>query len=348
MTTATNEDQDFGVPSAGGGGGTNFKEMFHDIPAGTSTWQIAPGTKGLKQTGRWFQFWAMHWGYRTIRAKDDKEVSRPFVCVLKKDFTSGRIDQPCAECDLIRKLNDQLEGERVRLKALGKSKEEISLATKPISEKLGMKGHKLDMKYYCVARDASTGKWAVLRIGSKLKKQIQAKIDEAAKAGKNLLDPNACVYWEVERSGEGFSTEYKGSIAKEWSEVSKGPQAKVSALSQGDREAIRALPDLTEINKRSVLTPEQVTAIVNSGGDPTVTTKIFGAGQPTQNNQNAGAGETESSPDAGAKSEAAPSNPAPVVPTGPAQITPGMSQREMLLASGIDASVLDQFFSNAK
>lgn len=227
-----NEDQDFGVPSANGGGnGTNFKELFHDIPSGTSTWQIAPGSKGLKQTGRWFQFWAMHWGYRTIRERDDKEISRPFVCVLKKDFSSGRVDQNCPECDLIQKITDQLEVERARLKSAGKSKDEISLMTKPISEKLGMKGHKLDMKYYCVARNAE-GKWGVLRLGSKLKKQIDEKIKAAAKTGQNLLDPNGCVWWEFERTGEGFSTEYKATIAKEWSEVTKGAQPKVSGLSQ--------------------------------------------------------------------------------------------------------------------
>lgn len=345
--TTNNEDQDFGVPS-GGAGSTNFKDMYLDIPQGLSTFQIAPGMKGLRQSGKWFQFWATHWGYRAIRAKDDKEVSRPFMCVLKKDFNTGRVDQACAECDLIRKLTDQLELERVKLKAEGKNKDEIAIATKPITEKLGMKGHKLDIKYYCLARNVATGKWGVLRIGSKLKKQIAAKIDEAAKAGKNLLDPRACVYWEIERTGEGFGTEYKASLAKEWSEVTRQPQTKVSALTDGDREALRALPDLTEINKRNILTPEQIKMLVDSGGDPTVTTRIFGAGTPVQAQEN----DSESSPEpqsqASAPVSAASNNPAPVVPTGPAQITPGMSQREMLLASGMDPAILDQFFSNPK
>lgn len=341
--TKANEDQDFGTPSADGGSGfTNFKDMYHNIPDGVSTWQIAPGTKGLKQTGRWFQFWAMHWGYRTIRAKDDKEVARPFVCVLKKDFQSGKVEQECPACQVIQKLNDQKEAEEVRLKAAGKSKDEIKLAVKPISEKLGMKGYKLDMKYYCLAKNAATGKWAILKLGSKAKKAINAKVLEAAKKGQNLLDPNSCVWWEIERSGEGFGTEYKVSLAREWSEVSKGPETKKSALTQADREAIRALPDLTEINKRSVLTAEQVKAIVDCGGDPAIVTKIFGGSQAQEGHEDA----DDASPSETTETRA--SNPEPVAPTGPAQISPGMSQREMLLNSGIDPAVLDQFFSNAK
>lgn len=342
--TTANEDQDFGTPSADGGSGfTNFKEMYHEIPQGTSIWQIAPGSKGLKQTGRWFQFWALHWGYRTIRAKDDKEVARPFVCVLKKDFQSGKVEQDCPACGVIQKLKDQKEAEEVRLKALGKSKDEIKLAVKPISEKLGLKGFKLDMKYYCIARNAA-GKWAILRLGSKAKKAIDAKIRAVAKDGGNLLDPNACVWWEIERSGEGFDTEYKVSLAREWSEVTKGPETKKSALSQTDREAIRKLPDLTKVNEKSVLTPDQVKAIVDSGGDPTIVTKIFGGSQAQSN------GDEHDGDDEGTTTQttAASSNPAPVAPTGPAQILPGMSQREMLLNSGIDPAVLDQFFKNSE
>lgn len=348
--TTTVEDNDFGVPGEGEAQRRNFKDMYIKLEMGTNVIQLCPGTKSLRKTGKWAKYWALHWGYRMQLENEDKTVARPFVCVEEKSFKNNiaTVTRECPECSYIEGIKQKIEKKTVELKDKNKTKEEIKAALKPLTEVLGKDGHQTERKYYAIARTAS-GQWGILKMGSRLYKAIDTKIKEAAGKGVNLLDPNKCVWWQIERSGKDFDTTYTATIMQEADMATGGLRPKTSSITETDRVEIRSLPDLMEINARSIITPAQVASIVESGGDPSVVARVFGSPQTQQ------APAPEQTHTAAVVARQVSETPAPktqVVETPkapPTVSTPSassMSQREMLLASGVDPSVIDALFSN--
>lgn len=209
----------------------NFKKVFK-IQGGDrgvqthNIFRIYPPMLDQALTGRWSAWEATHWGYFGASRNDPtKAFPRSFLCPLKKDFRTGRIDVPCAECELI----ERLAAERKQLDpGEGKDKKGRNLSHLSSGQKerlnflelfldggeQGAGRHERRLKVRLNVFSKKDGAAGLLLVSSHLFYQIKAKnekeavtnpgiIDKYMKLGYNALDPRQGLWFDIVRTGNG-------------------------------------------------------------------------------------------------------------------------------------------------
>ena len=269
-----NFDDFFGQAKAGGG---EFSWKNHSISdKDPNIFRIAPPVKSLKTAGRWSVYDALHYGYTIPNQENpDKPRHKPFRCIFKKNRATGLIEQDCPECSYLEQKEKEAQAVKAQRMAAGASEEEAEEFVKPM--KRLSREHNLDKKFYVLAKNLA-GEWGVLKLGYKVKQQIDTLMEKYTKEneGRHALDPSGGIWFDITRKGKGLTTEYTVAIAME--NLGGGNMRYKSGTLTGlDIEGIKKCPDLATLNDSKNLTYDQILALVRSNGDPTIAQQVFGA-----------------------------------------------------------------------
>lgn len=150
--------------------------------------RIYPPMLDQARTGRWFAWEAVHWGYVGQSNNDpSKTVARTFICPLVK--RQGRVDVPCAECQLIEEYE---EARRALDPSEGKDKKNRKL---DLTE--GQRAQLAFLEEFLDGREGEQGRGAHRRT---LKVRVNAYSEADKAAGLLLLAPH--IFYAVKAKNE--------------------------------------------------------------------------------------------------------------------------------------------------
>lgn len=238
------------------------------------TLRIAPPIKDLAEKGNFAVYNKQHFGY-TLAGKGDKRFPVTFNCLERKD-RSKNIVQNCPECDEISLRKADLEAKEAKLKADGVAAEIIEAQLRV--GKAWLKEHNLDKKWYMLAKNES-GQWGYLALGHKAFEDFQRELKELSAVGfSDPLSPEEGVWFRFTRTGSTFN-DVKDSVAAVKLSAGKGQiTIKTDTLTEKDFQALESMPSLSTLGRR--ITYEQISSLVQSGGDETVVKSVFESAQP--------------------------------------------------------------------
>ncbi len=245
----------------------------------TPTFRLLPPVNG---DSAWRRFAALHWGYSTVRrGNNGKDYNSPrlLACVEIKDRQTREIIRPCDECNLISTVQAKLRSLEVARdsKAIPPAEFEKAAAR----EKAMLREHNLMKRYYMNALNLQ-GELGLLDIGTLANRALTEAIDKVLARGIDPLDPAQGVWftfsWNTKVKPPTYSCEpvveninHNGSILE---------KIKTAPLTP---EQMQTLPnecwDLRSPEVQCPTTPEQMSAIVSSGGDPLVVERVLGTSQ---------------------------------------------------------------------
>lgn len=156
---------------------------------GTLVLRILPPYGSLKKSGKWAQYYAIHFGYR-----DSKGRMRPFESSEVKNRANGMVEVVDPALERIKALKAGLQKAQIE----GNK----DMVTK-ISEQLRV--FNLKKSYYMNVMDLD-GKIGVFSIGYKMKMALDAKITELQQRGINPLGVAGGRYFAFTRTGTGANT----------------------------------------------------------------------------------------------------------------------------------------------
>lgn len=261
-----------------------FKPFYSLKKDQQNIYRIAPACRSLLELPRkpYAVFKRVHFGYSVPDSMNaDKMRHKPFECIEEVDFKTKMVLKACGECGLIKKTTLEKEDIEAELRKAEHPEDYIKQATMPQIQWL--EAHNRDSKFYCYAKNLE-GEWNILKFGSRVKQQL----DELMKRlyqndGIKALDPSTGVWFKFTPNGlRGAKAFTAVEVLKEKTTMNgtKVEVTKEAPLSEADIKAIEVLPDImTTVPK---LTAEQIQALVDSGGAPEVTTRIFSLGTKTE------------------------------------------------------------------
>lgn len=277
MSETNQELDDFFGDARQGGSEVNWK-MHKITEEGPNIFRIAPSVKSLRASGQWRVFGAIHYGYTVPNDQNpDKPRHKPFVCIEKKNRATGMLEQDCPECKLIETKTRELDEQKAKHMAAGKTEEQAEEYVKAARKHL-RENHSLDRKWYVLAKNLN-GEWGVLKIPLKVMRTL-VELDEKFKkdnVGTSIFNAKSGVWMNFSRTGKGFTTNYNVEIATERLEGGSF-RYKVGELTVVDQKEITKCPDLANLNDNKRLTYDQIEALVRSAGDPAVVSQVFGQG----------------------------------------------------------------------
>lgn len=232
----------------------------------------------------WFRYHGIHFGWYGTDAKDPtKTRQRAFRCIKKENRSKGIVEQDCPACDLIDTQRKAFDDLKARLKAAGKSDDEIKTEAGPLEDWLGQ--YNLDFKCYVNVMNPAN-EFGDLKLNHKFhKKALDVKF---AQLWDQKIDPLALeqgVWIEINRTtGDGNDAVeiVQEPFVMEGRTFYRPKEAPLDeALSN---RALEECVDLNEIGFQ--VTYEQIKAIVESPGEPEDIDRIFAMSQkadtPTQ------------------------------------------------------------------
>lgn len=273
----------FGKPKHGGGD-KQFEKYFKltkPLP-GESTileLRILPPMKQCAETGDWAKYHRIHYGFSGRSTKAEGKLRlRPFHCIEDKNRKTGIVKQKCPACEMIYKRETQMKQAEAQALKDGKDKEEIKILLAPFQKFLS--DFNVDSKWHLNAINTN-GEAGKLKISHRLKLKLDVLIRETIeKEGFDPIDLNDGVFLKFKRVGSGRETQddvnistilEKTSDGKRFEEFKKAP---ISA-EQG-KSVLRICSDLRDCNIPR-LTEDQIARLVQSGNDPDVVDRVFGA-----------------------------------------------------------------------
>lgn len=210
--------------------------------------RILPSFGSLKKTGKWSQFYSIHFGYR-----DTKGKQRPFQsCQVKKDKMIT-VSDPAIE--RITKIKIALDKAKVE----GNKELEAKLAEQ-------LKIFNVKSSNYMNVMDLN-GKIGFLSIPYRMKQALDAEIELLRAKGVNPISAQDGRYFVFTRTGFGSSTVHKVSVYQEEVEMNgmKVSIEKKSVLTQETAE--RMLAEGTDLGNMYIApTQEDIQAIVSGDG----------------------------------------------------------------------------------
>lgn len=210
-----------------GGNKTNWFKFPKE--GGSLILRILPPYGSLRKTGRWNQYYAIHFGYR-----DTKGNLRPFESceVINRNTKMVEVVDPAVErIKKIKMAQDKakVEGNDELVKKLGEQ----------------LKIFNVKKSYYMNVMDLQ-GKIGVFSISYRMKEALEAEIKALQAKGVNPIGLNDGRFFVFTRTGFGSNTSHKVSVYKE--EVTmNGMQV--------------------EVDKKSSLTPDVADRIQSEGAD---------------------------------------------------------------------------------
>lgn len=263
---------------------SNFYKNFRPVtpkPNETHTdnrYRLLPAKGSLAASGTWAKYYGTHFGYKGQDQQDQTKLrTRVFRCVEERDFRNGITKVACPECDLIAQKKKALEATKARLKAEGKSDEDIKMLTAPAEE--WKREHNCDRKWFINAMNEA-GEFGVLQISHKCKKDLDSVIDELVKDGIDPTAPEQGVWFNIKRTGRGIEVTDKVEVVKVKEKIDGRlvESIKMAPLTQEQLDkADEICPDLTEVVR--VLTVQQIKMLVDGTGDPEEVDAIFNASE---------------------------------------------------------------------
>lgn len=238
-------------------GGTKTNWFNFPKEGGTLTLRILPPVGSLKKSGKWSQYYSIHFGYR-----DSKGKLRPFQSCEVKDRQTKMIEVMDPAQERINKLKA----------AQDKAKVENNLdLVKKIGEQLRIFNRK--NSYYVNAMDLN-GKIGVFGMPYKMKAELDAEIAKLQAKGINPLSVDNGRYFAFTRTGTGGQTSHKVQVYKEQTTIS-GVQAEIDKVSVLTPDVgSRVLTEGADLGSIYIApTPEEISAIMN--GDGSVLEAIF-------------------------------------------------------------------------
>lgn len=264
----------FGVPSYTAGRKNRWpltrKLKFAPI------FRILPQANG---NPNWYEYFRKHFGFSIEVTNNGKtrEIPKPWGCILEQDRTSKMVTRECEECSVIAKRTFEKTQLDVAYKGGTLDGKTYQEKVEPINKFL-MK-HNLDKRYWMNAINVN-GEVGLLGLKYKAYKALRACMDEALKAGIDPLRVDQGVQFEFTITGETFNdTEYQCKIVKEVKNID-GIGYETIKRAPLTQEQLASLPplcwDLRSQEVSGIITPAQVKALVESGGDPKLVEQILG------------------------------------------------------------------------
>lgn len=238
--------------------------------------RIAPPIKDLAEKGSYATYVKQHFGY-SMTGRGDKRFPVTFNCLERKDKMKN-IVQNCPECDEISLRKADLAAKEAKLKAEGLNDEAIDAQLRV--SKAWLKEHNCDKKWNLLAKNES-GQWGYLALSHKAFEDFQREVKELAALGfADPLSVEEGVWFRFSRSGTTFNDVKDSCVAVKIAQGKGQIQIKTDTLTEKDFQALESLPSLSTLGRR--INYEQISRLVQSGGDETVVKSVFESAQPRQ------------------------------------------------------------------
>jgi phage FluMu protein Com len=261
----------FGKPRNTSSGGSRTNTFSLKVGE-NNVFRILPPMKSGAQDGTWAKYYAVHWGYAATNPKDPKKpFFKPFKCIRVKNY-DGMIEKDCPQCKHIDQYKTKFDSAVAKLKAKGKSDEEIKSTLFAGFEWL--RTFNTDGKWYIPVKN-SAGQFGLLKLANTGKKKLEAlRRKLIADEGIDLFDIDTGAWVNFTKTS---NTDFNVEIVQEYVEENgrKFKATKLAPLSDADLEAaIQTIPDI----KTGVvveITEAQIQSLVDSGADPELVSKVF-------------------------------------------------------------------------
>lgn len=240
------------------------------------TLRIAPPIKDLAKDGKFAVYLKQHFGY-TISGRGDKPIPQLFACIERRD-QSKNVVQSCPECDETAMRKADLAAREAKLKADGASPEVIEAQLRPGKEWL--KSHNCDRKWNLFAKNES-GVWGILTISHTCYERFRVEM-KRLQTEFGIEDPLGVedgVWFRFTRTGASFNDVDDSVKAVMVPGAVKGQfGVKTDSLTSADLQALEAMPSLSTLGRK--LSYDQISRLVESGGDSTVVKAVFDSAAP--------------------------------------------------------------------
>jgi hypothetical protein len=249
---------------------------------GNNIFRIMPAMFSLAEEGIWAKYYTTHWGYQGVHPSDqNKNVVRPFRCIEDKNRQTGMVRQNCPECDLFNQKEKEAKAFQAALEAEvvdGKPKfTEDEIKTKMKSRNDWLQAHAPERKWYINVMNPDRT-FNDYKINHKThKKGIDTKIQELLESDIDATDLDTGVWFNIKRTGDGFTTPDTVEVVQKPIEGKKGSfEIALAPLTpEEQKRGLKECRDLATLGG-AVLTHDQIRDLTLSGGDPEKVDKIFG------------------------------------------------------------------------
>lgn len=252
--------------------------------------RILPPMKSMKDNpAGWEKWYGEHWGYKGVNAYKEGELrNRPFKCIEQRDFKTGMVRAPCPACEKIAQVAAEKMDRETKLKAAGKTPEEIKDLCAPLDQFL--KQYTLNKSWWMNVM-TTDGEFACLGIGSKLNtelrgsKEVQGLLKELKEKGIDPISPTEGVWLKFTRTGQWYNTKYSVRAVTDLVDVpGEGKMEKTRRAPLSAEQAKKAVEFCLDLGTEVVseLSFSQIKQIVEGSQDPEEIDRIWAQGVVTE------------------------------------------------------------------
>lgn len=255
--------------------GTTFKKPF-PLAQGKNLFRLIPPS--LFNLQGWYVWGATHFGYTIVDA-NGKTQYRPFECPRDYNRKTKVEKVPCAECNKIEKLTNELED----LTHDWTKKVEAGVASNIDMEEALLEHvefldkHNRDSKYFIPVMNAQ-GEFGYIKVGSSIVNALRERIAELDAEGIDPWNPDQGAIFNIARKGDKkTNTEYSVAVEQELVEQNGKTYktTKLAPLSDAQLEqAVRDVPDLHNLSTK--ISQRQIEMLAASNGSSEVVAAILG------------------------------------------------------------------------
>ena len=313
MTTASEQGllelpAGFGTPSGSANQYETFKLKGKDDEL---VLRILPAMKSLLEIGNWGLYWALHFGWNGINAKDStKKTYHPFLCIEEKG-QGGMITQECPACTYRNSyialrdsadedIKKQCSDLAARGKAKGATEAQIAKAVAQLRETLVAKaknvkdwiqnhGRDGKMRIPCIDKQGRFGIFlAPYGVVIGLKKEMADLKNQTYPGTDVKINPwgRKGVWFRITRTGMASLTSDKVEVSR--ITRADGSEMKDFHVITDEQlmEAQKRIPDLRTLRDQTLIRLDQIEALValdKAGGgspDPVEVDRILEIGKP--------------------------------------------------------------------
>lgn len=176
-------------------GGEFVKRKYWKLKDGEATFRILPPMGDLADSGKWSQFYNVHYGY-----KNTKGQMRVFQSPLVKNRKTRMVEVPDAALERIETLKSKFEAAK---------KAGDTTSSKRIGDLLQQ--YNLDNNHYVNAMDEQ-GNIGILKLRHRCKLALDATIKALRDKGIDPLDSETGRFFTFRRSGNGLDTTFQVGV----------------------------------------------------------------------------------------------------------------------------------------
>ena len=262
--------------------GSTYKKR-QTLKPGSNVRRVLPAFGSLAASGKWSQWVSQHFGWNGLNKNNpDKPQPRPFQCVFQKNYKTQIVLCECDACTEIEVKKAELEALEASLKAKKASQKQLDIELQPL--KTWLKDHNKDNKHYLNTM-LENGDFELTAISNTCMTRLKEEFKRISqKYGVDPTDVEQGVWIDFKRiippGGQLRDADDVPSVVMEMVTINgqKMEQLKLAPLS--DEVLRRAVAECVDLSKQvTIITPEQVSAIVSSSGSPEEIDAVFGLTQ---------------------------------------------------------------------